>query len=205
MKGMKILISLLFIAHAANSSVNEVDVVTNGAPIRHTDDKQVTVTNNYDFSLSVFWGFNATKEVHLFEIDPSESLEFSTYNGHSFFATDAEDHTKVLQAFSVNAGMSNYTMKPKAILPLTQRTSQVTTIGRTTTSLTAKFRCLATAADYWFEDGLGGAYQGTLTLGIEASTNSYEGHVFFFTEKGNKSNEYARVILSRAQVSLAFM
>lgn len=202
---MKILISLLFIAHVAHSSINEVDVVTNGAPIRHTDDKQVTLTNTYDFSLSVFWGFNATKEIHLFEIGPSESVEFNTFNGHSFFATDAEDHTKVLQAFSVNAGMFNYTIKPKAFLPLTQRTSQVTIIGQTTTSLTAKFRCLCTEADYWFEDGLGGAYQGTLTLGKETSTNSYEGHVFFFTEKGNKSNEYARMTLSRAQVSLAFM
>ena len=35
--------------------------------------------------------------------------------------------------------------------------------------------------DMWYEDGLGGSFQGTLTLGKESTTNTYEGHVFFFT------------------------
>ena len=35
--------------------------------------------------------------------------------------------------------------------------------------------------DMWYDDGMGGSFQGTLTLGKESTTNTYEGHVFFFT------------------------
>ena len=204
---MYILIVFLVIAKLANSSTNEIniDVVTSGAPVQQPENKQVTVKNDYEFSLTVFWGFNATQEHLLFEIEPSESVEFSTYNGHSFFATDSEDHTKVLNAFSINEGTQNVTIKPKAFSLGTQRTSPVTLVGRKSDSVTAKFRCLCTEADYYYEDGIGGSYQGTLTMGKEASRNSYEGHVFFFTEKGNKSNEYSRFTLTQSTVRLACM
>lgn len=198
-------ITLLIFAQVANSSIDDFDVIANGAPVRVTDDKQVTVTNHYEFSLSVFWGFNATQELLLFEIEPAESVEFNTYDGHSFFATDAEDHTKVLNTFSVYEGTRNITIRPKTFSHETSRTSPVTLMGKKTSSVTAKFRCLCTEADYWHDDGKGGSYQGTLTWGKEASTNSYEGHVFFFTEKGNKSNEYSRFTLTQSMVRQACM
>ena len=53
---------------------------------------------------------------------------------------------------------------------------------------------------YW-EDGRDGVAQGTLQSGRETTTNTYEGHVFYFTQASNKSNEIARVLISKNQVS----
>ena len=48
-----------------------------------------------------------------------------------------------------------------------------------------------------FEDGSGGSAQGLLGVGKETTTNTYEGHVFFFTEQGNKAKEVARVHITQ--------
>jgi hypothetical protein len=73
--------------------------------------------------------------------------------------------------------------------------------------------------DIWYDDGEGGTEQGHLSMGQvcstialdnvclvtvlrvqETTTNSYEGHTFFFTTAGNKSNEVARVTMVKDQV-----
>lgn len=51
----------------------------------------------------------------------------------------------------------------------------------------------------WFENGKGGSFQGALSLGKEYTLNSYEGHVFFFTNEG-KTKEFARFTMSKDQV-----
>jgi hypothetical protein len=76
----------------------------------------------------------------------------------------------------------------------------VSIIGVRTTAVSAKFRCLCAAVDYYYDDGGEGTLQGSLLMGKEATTNSYEGHVFFFTEKGNKKKEIARFKISRDKV-----
>ena len=48
----------------------------------------------------------------------------------------------------------------------------------------------------------GGSFQGSLTLGKEYTINTYEGHVFFFTEGDDKTKEYARFIMNKDQVRL---
>jgi hypothetical protein len=53
---------------------------------------------------------------------------------------------------------------------------------------------------YW-DDGRGGVPQGTLRANSESTTNSYVGHVFYFTEKGNKANEVARVTIEDGKVN----
>ena len=48
-----------------------------------------------------------------------------------------------------------------------------------------------------YDDGSEGVYQGTLTMGKETTTNTYEGHVFYFTEPGDKSKELARFTMDK--------
>jgi len=70
----------------------------------------------------------------------------------------------------------------------------------------------------WFEDFAGGTEQGHLNLGQvfkkihfetfslkkilhkETTTNTYEGHTFFFTEHGNRNKEVARFTMRSDQV-----
>lgn len=54
---------------------------------------------------------------------------------------------------------------------------------------------------YW-EDGRDGLEQGVLQPGKETTTNTYEGHVFYFTQKGKKSNEIARIHIYQNQVCI---
>lgn len=53
--------------------------------------------------------------------------------------------------------------------------------GSRTTACAAKFRSLSSRAiNMWWDDGQNGVFQGTLLPGQESTTNTYEGHVFFF-------------------------
>jgi hypothetical protein len=38
-------------------------------------------------------------------------------------------------------------------------------------------------------------------MGKESTINTYEGHVFYFTEKGNKNKEFARYTMEKEHVS----
>jgi hypothetical protein len=53
----------------------------------------------------------------------------------------------------------------------------------------------------WFENGKGGLPTGHLGMGQETTTSTYEGHVFFFTVSGNKSEEVGRFKMEKNQVS----
>lgn len=50
------------------------------------------------------------------------------------------------------------------------------------------------------EDGADGVPQGTLQPGRETTTNTYEGHQFYFTQHKVKANEIARVFITENQV-----
>jgi len=65
--------------------------------------------------------------------------------------------------------------------------SPVKIMGYRSLAMSAKFRCLTPfEVDYYYDDGGEGTFQGTLSLGKETTTNTYEGHVFYFTRKGKK-------------------
>lgn len=78
-------------------------------------------------------------------------------------------------------------------------------MGQRTTAMAAKFRCHCKYVDYYYDDGAEGTYQGFLTLGKETTINTYEGHVFFFTAKGDKSIVIAKYKMDKDQVSFSFI
>jgi hypothetical protein len=45
-----------------------------------------------------------------------------------------------------------------------------------------------------------GTFQGSLTVGKESTINTYEGHVFFFTEHKKKKRELARLTMTKDKV-----
>ena len=73
--------------------------------------------------------------------------------------------------------------------------------GPRSTSVGAKFKSLSSRPlDMFWEDGKNGVPQGRLQPGKETTTNTYHGHVFYFTEVNKKSNEVARVHIFLNQV-----
>jgi hypothetical protein len=70
--------------------------------------------------------------------------------------------------------------------------------GARTTATSIKFRNLsAKTIEIWYDNSTPeGSFQGELKSGQDSTTNAYEGHIFFFTEKGNKKNELARFTIT---------
>jgi hypothetical protein len=69
--------------------------------------------------------------------------------------------------------------------------------GQRTTACAAKFRSLSSRRiNMWWEDGNGGLFQGALLPGQESTTNTYEGHVFFFTDMNDKNKIISRVLIT---------
>ena len=82
----------------------------------------------------------------------------------------------------------------------TRRHPKIKLLKHKTTAMSAKFRCLVpNGVDYYYDDGKDGTFQGVLTLGRETTTNTYEGHVFYFTQKGNKNKVIARFKMVKDQ------
>ena len=76
----------------------------------------------------------------------------------------------------------------------------VTLLRSSTTAMSAKFRSLVSAVDYYYDDGRDGIYQGRLKLGQESTTNTYEGHVFYFTRAGDKQAVLERFTMNKDRV-----
>ncbi len=75
-----------------------------------------------------------------------------------------------------------------------------------TTACSAKFRNhIPATVDIYYDDGREGSFQGTLDLGKEYTINTYEGHVFYFTEKGDKSKEVGRFTIDSNLVRLSLL
>jgi hypothetical protein len=70
--------------------------------------------------------------------------------------------------------------------------------GQRTTACAAKFRSLSSRImNMWWEDGKGGLFQGTLQPGQESTINTYEGHVFFFTDSKIKEDIISRILITK--------
>lgn len=192
---------VLFRAFAAYAE--EIGVESDGSltafSVRH--DRHVEVTNRCNESISLFWGSNADEEAHMFDLEPLETSTLNTFNGHSFFATYFAKEKNIIVAFSIQDGIDSVIVIPKEERSgSAEIDSPVRLMGLKSKSLTAKFRCLYPALDYYYDDGMEGLFSGSMVLGTEVSTNTYEGHVFYFTEKGNKSNVIARLTMTNKQV-----
>jgi hypothetical protein len=67
--------------------------------------------------------------------------------------------------------------------------------------MAAKFRSLSPRKiEMWYDDGGAGTEQGHLKLGQETTTNTYAGHVFYFTVQGHKDQELARFTMNPDKV-----
>jgi prolyl 4-hydroxylase len=72
---------------------------------------------------------------------------------------------------------------------------------RATHAMSVKFRSLIRGkVKIWYDDHRGGVENGHLGLGQETTTNTYEGHEFFFTDYHNKDKVYARFRMHSGQV-----
>lgn len=207
----------------------EIEISTDGfggsssssKSISNTDQRWVTVLNSYDKDVSLYWESNDKqddKEYFMFTIESNGTLGMNTYNGHRFYSQEVGSVERLPYVIEINEASAFYTIgengfsthesinnfkNSEAKQELKSRSSTfnpVTIIGRRTLAMSAKFRCLCSAVDYYYDDGGEGTFQGSLTLGTETTTNSYEGHVFFFTEKGNKQKEIARYTMNQNQV-----
>jgi prolyl 4-hydroxylase len=77
----------------------------------------------------------------------------------------------------------------------------VTLLNSGTQAMSVKFKNLSPGCDYFYDDGRDGIYQGRLELGSESTTNTYEGHIFYFTKVGDKSAVFARFVMHKDQVT----
>jgi hypothetical protein len=67
--------------------------------------------------------------------------------------------------------------------------------------MNAKFRSLSPRkVDMWYDDGGEGTPQGTLSTGMESTTNTFIGHVFYVTLHGDRSKELARFTMEKGKV-----
>lgn len=169
--------------------------------------RPVVFVNNYPSDkLVVYWYDGHELEfTHAFDMRPTESINVDTTTGHIFRAILAKDEQLPVTPTSIviQDHVDHYYFGPH--IPKQKHRGRyhasVKLIGHRTYAMSAKFRSLVHATDYYYDDGGEGTFQGTLQLGKESTTNTYEGHVFYFTESGNKSNEYARFKMSKNQVN----
>ena len=68
--------------------------------------------------------------------------------------------------------------------------------------MNAKFRSLSPRKiDIWYDDGTPeGTPQGTLSTGMESTTNTFVGHVFYVTLHEDRSTELVRFTMEKGRV-----
>ena len=142
------------------------------------DQIDVNINNNYNHPISVYWVNPAGGDIELFTIPGQDSLGMKSTIGHEFYAL-SEDHTRIQPTLiTMIRGVDSYTFAPDdeskvtASTPHFVRSSQssnkhhilipgtfdtsflphpsLKAIGRRTTSMAAKFRCLVPKLDYWY-------------------------------------------------------
>ena len=197
-------------------------------PKTKSGEHTVTVRNTFpDKSITLYWENPSSfdEDVLMFEIAANTAARLNTYNDHRFYAKKVGNDQWLSETIHIRQNTESYSFGPEesksyrfslqnGITAISSHSgsqerkkssvSQVTIIGARTSAMAAKFRCHCLSVDYWFDDGKSGTFQGTLSLGKETTTNTYEGHVFYFTEKGNKSNEIARYEMSKEKVRIQF-
>ena len=199
-------------------------------PKLKSGEHSVIILNSFpDKSIKLFWEDpRSNQDVLMFEIAANSSASLNTFNDHRFYGKVQDVDERLPGTIHIRQNTDFYSIGPEesknyrfsvldGITPqfgvdnnpsrkVTSRSdhsgSPITIIGARTTAMAAKFRCHCSSVDYWFDDGKSGSFQGSLTLGKETTTNTYEGHVFYFTEKGNKSNEIARYEMSKDKVGI---
>jgi hypothetical protein len=191
--------------------------------------RTVTVANkfNHDIHIYVEDGMSGS---FLANIPSEESAKISASTGHVIYATEPTGWTristiairagednyalqpsvadqKLQKKHSLHAGTGKDKNKHRAKTDLnaetrTRKHPQVLALKEPrTTAMAAKFRSLSPRKiEMWYDDGGAGTEQGHLKLGQETTTNTYAGHVFYFTVQGHKDQELARFTMNPDQV-----
>lgn len=186
---------------AEEMDINEIGELSSS--VRSEVFRSVIFTNGYDnTSISVFWE-GPEDSVFMFDMQPLEEINVNTANTHRFYATELDDVTKRVSPYSlvIKEGQDSYSFAPVQSSSRAHRQHpSVRIIGQRTTSMNAKFRILVPSCDYYYVGGDEWSYQGSLKMGKETTTNTYEGHVFVFTEPGDKERVLARFVMHKDQV-----
>ena len=211
-------------------AAEEVDVGLDGQPLKSTVEKSVEFVSFYDGVMDLYWtgstdGRAASEKVKIVELYKGTRTKVNTFDGHIFHAESREtgiyaEPRKVV----ITPSQSYYEFAPVESTDSVgeikkshkvgyeyeriQRDSNVnhglhpavTLLHSGTTAMSAKFRSLVSAVDYYYDDGRDGIYQGRLKLGQESTTNTYEGHVFYFTRAGDKQAVLERFKMDKDRV-----
>jgi hypothetical protein len=211
----------------------EIDVDSLGSsrswkkqPPQSPDKVSVTFENHYqNETIQLFWVSEKGEEFLIGDIPIDESIRVDTTLYHTFSAKGSESsfianpplitvkpnkRAYSFEPFSAFSSSSTSSFTKSSSLSAASETIPapkpfIKVLNRASTSCNAKFRNhVPNAIDIWYDDGRDGTYQGTLDLGKEYTVNSYVGHVFYFTEKGNKSKVYIRHTVAADKVDISF-
>ena len=191
--------------------------------------RNVIVVNSFpDRSIGLYWEDpNSEDEFKMFDIAANGSANLNTFNGHTFYAKEDGKSARLPDSINIRENSAYYSIGPAETksyrfsvadgistqfghhgsrgeveqAAVKSALSHIKVIGARTTALSAKFRCHLASVDYYYDNGAEGTFQGSLTMGKETTINTYEGHVFFFTKKGDKSVEFARYQMRKEQVT----
>ena len=177
---------------------------------------KVNMINTMDEAVSIIW-YKGLDFSFIMDIDAGESSIMTTFVGHKFYCirSDDEDSKRFFDfeieynqneiyiaddsMFSVDFSMldnshSNSHSNNDPNHPVIRTHPRVRSLDKRSTSVGAKFKSLyPKTLDIWFDDGADGTPQGILGPGKETTTNTYEGHEFYFTEAGNKKKVVERI------------
>lgn len=172
----------------------------------------VTVHNSLDLPVDVTW-FDGLDKSTILRVDAQATEGMTSYVGHKFFVTpvgsdaqyalrvheftirDGIFHYEIPQVTNPSVAISNTVPAPQKVHP------QVVLMNSISTSVGARFKSLyPKSLIIYYEDHRGGSEQGILRPGRETTTNTYQGHVFFFREKDDPSHEVARITITKDKV-----
>lgn len=210
------------------SSVDEaMGVISTSLGSRGTDKfgfvRTVTVVNKFSHSVYLY-AEDGMSGSFVAEIPSEESAKIGASNGHVLYATEPTGWTRI-STVVIRSGEDSYALQPSILDAklLKKRTASkmnhrtkveleaetrtrahpdvIALKGPKTTAMAAKFRSMSKRkVEMWYDDGGVGTEQGHLVLGQETTTNTYAGHVFFFTVAGHKDQELARFTMNPNQV-----
>lgn len=208
------------IANAQGGYEVNIDLDGENRSSDSSPERSVIVQNHFqDKLIELYWEDpNTDEEYSILTIEPNSTATLNTFSGHIFIAKQISDFDIILDEIIILENIDLYSVglqETKKVITATDgiiredkqceaqviADPQVKIIGKRTTAMAAKFRCLCSSVDYYYDDGDQGLFQGSLLLGKETTINTYEGHIFFFTEKDNKDSEIGRFIMSKHQVS----
>jgi hypothetical protein len=166
----------------------------------------VELRNHYtDKTITIYWQGSNGESVKMNDIAPNGAITLNTYNGHEFYPGEEDPSSRLMEHnFVIKGNVKEYHIRPsdadflkeKPVQPPAKRQQRKAAADRPkgaphpaikflntpTTSMNAKFRCFVPdPVHIWYDDKKGGLYQGLLTLGKEYTINTYQGHVFYFT------------------------